>query len=193
MRVPTSSFTDTIISQLQQLTSRQAQLQNQVSTGQRITNPGDDPTAMESVLHIESEKQQLLQFSKNNDTATSVSQVAYSAVSQLKSISDRAGELATLGSSGTTDATSDSAYATELNQLIEQSVQTLNTKYNDNYTFGGTKTDTQPFSVARDASGNISSVSYNGSATAASFRTSESTTISPYTNGATNQQLGDFV
>lgn len=192
MRIPSSSFPDSLINQLQQLTSQQAQLQNQVSTGQRITKPSDDPLAVGSVLKMESEKQQLMQFSKNNDTATAISQSVYTNVTTLKSISDRAGELSALGT-GVTSPDTYQANSAELNQLIEQGLQTVNANYNGVHLFGGTKTDTPPFTATRNASGNITAVTYNGSADAASVQVSENATVSPYTNGTTNQQFADFL
>jgi flagellar hook-associated protein 3 FlgL len=77
--------------------------------------------------------------------------------------------------------------------MIEEAVQTANTRLGGEYLFGGTKTDTPPFEATRDASGNITSVTYNGAAAGAQIQTSEGTLISPYTNGTTNQQLGDFI
>lgn len=192
MRVPTNTSTQTIIGQLQRLSTRQAQLQNQISTGQRITNPSDDPAAVGRVLDLQSEQQQLQQFSKNSARATDISQASYSAVNQLKDLSTRAGELATLGA-GVTSADAYQAYETELNQLIEHGLQVVNTKYNNAQLFGGTKTDAAPFAAVRDAGGNITSVNYGGSADAASFKVSDGAQLSPYTDGATNAKFATFL
>lgn len=192
MRVPSSTFSDTVAMQLQQLFARQTQLQNEVATGQRITDPSDDPAALSRLLSLESQKQGIQQFVRNQGRAMQVSQSVFSSLSGLKTISDRAGELATLGSSET-NSDSYSAYAAEVNQLIEEAVQDGNSRLGPDYLFGGTKTDAPPFEATRDASGNITSVTYNGAATSAEIQTSEGTLISPYTNGAVNQQLGDFV
>ena len=45
MRVPTNSTSENVISQIQRLAARQAQLQTQLSTGQKIFVPSDDPAA----------------------------------------------------------------------------------------------------------------------------------------------------
>src|SRR5438093_6725035 len=97
MRVPSSTFSDTVAMQLQKLSSRQAQLQSQVATGQRITNPADDPAAMARLLDVESQKQQIQQFTRNQGRAMEISQATYTSLSGLKKISDRAGELSVLG------------------------------------------------------------------------------------------------
>ena len=43
MRVTSLTTSDAIIRQISQLSSQQANLQTEVSTGQKITNPEDDP------------------------------------------------------------------------------------------------------------------------------------------------------
>ncbi len=192
MRVPSSTFSDTVAMQLQKLFARQTELQNQIATGQRVTDPSDDPAAVSRLLSLESQKQGIQQFVRNQGRAMQVSQSVFSSLSGLKTISDRAGELATLGSSET-NSDSYSAYAAEVNQLIEEAVQDGNSRLGSDYLFGGTKTDAPPFEVTRDASGNITSVTYNGAATSAQIQTSEGTLISPYTDGTVNQQLGGFV
>lgn len=192
MRIPTNNFSTSLIAQLQTLTASQAKLQQQVSTGQRITNASDDPAAMGRLLGISTEEAQLQTFANNNAHATDLSQATYATVSGLKTISDRAGELAVLGS-GVTSPDSYQAYSTELNQLIEQGLQTANGKLGNSYLLAGTKTDTPPFTATRDASGNITGVTYGGSATASSFRISEDSQISPSTDGTTNQQMADFL
>ncbi|MDD5349004.1 MAG: flagellar hook-associated protein FlgL [Chthoniobacteraceae bacterium] len=194
MRVTSSAFSEALTLQLQRLGQRQAQLQNQVSTGLRITDLSDDPAAMGRVLNLQAEVKQIQQYARNNAAATSVSSVTYSAVSELKKISDRAGELCALGG-GLTSGDSRQAYAAETDQMIEQALQIGNSQYNGNYLFAGTKTDTQPFvSDPPDASGeNITSVSYQGGASALPFDIGEGASVSPYTDEATNKQFADFI
>ena len=121
-----------------------------------------------------------------------ISQTTYSAVTSLKTISDRAGELGVLGV-GVLDSTASKSYATELNQLIEQGLQTVNLSYAGQHIFAGTNTGTAPFTATRDASGQITGVTYAGSATAAEFHIGENSKLSPYNDPASNQKLGDFM
>ena len=192
MRIPNSSISDSLVSRLQKLTTSQANLQAQVSSGQRITSASDDPAAMAHVLDLQTEQQKVQQWARNGDRAIGVSQATYSAVKDLKGISDRAGELSVLGV-GANGPDAYRAYSTETNALIEQALQVANTQYAGQQLFGGTQTDTAPFTATRDASGNITAVSYTGTAAAAQFRVSEGTTLSPQTDGATNQKFADFL
>ena len=192
MRIPNSSNAESLISRLQKLTSGQARLQAQVSSGQRITAASDDPSSMARVLNLQVQQQQIQQWARNGDRALSVSQAGFSAVKQLKGISDRAGEIAVLGVS-TNGPDASRAYSAETNALIEQALQAANTGQAGERLFGGTQTDTPPFTATRDSSGNITGVSYVGTASAAAFRVSEGATITPQTDGATNQKFADFM
>jgi len=97
MRVSSNTVSDGIIRQIQQLSSQQAKLQSQVASGQRISQPEDDPAAVSRVLNLESERRQISQFGKNADNALAIAQASFSGLQGIKKISDRAGELATLG------------------------------------------------------------------------------------------------
>jgi flagellar hook-associated protein 3 FlgL len=182
-----------LIQQVQTLSAQEAKYQQELSTGQSITNPSDAPATMGSVLNMDAELQSLQQLSSNNASATQITQSSYSALSSLQTISTTASELASSGANGTTSASSYQAYSQQLQQLIEQGLQTANTQYNNQYLFGGTQTTTPPFTATRDASGNITAVSYTGSSAGISMQTGEGSTTSPYTDGTTNQGIATFL
>ena len=192
MRVPTNSNGSQMLAQIQKLGSLQTRLQTQVSTGQRIFQPEDDPAAMGRVLTLETERNQLAQFTNNTNYALDLSQASYSGLNAIKKISDRAGELATLGA-GNLSPEALQTNATEVNQLIEQGVQLANTQLRNNYLYAGTAVDSPPFVATRDASGNITAVSYAGNATQAAVQISDTASIAPGTSGATNLELRDFL
>jgi flagellar hook-associated protein 3 FlgL len=193
MRIATDTFSNTMIQQIQTLSAQQSQYQQELSSGTSITNPSDNPALMDQVLNMQSQMQSLQQISSNNATATQITQQSYSALNNLQSISTTAGELATEGATGTTSPTSYAAYSQQLTQLISQALDTANTQYNGSYIFGGTQTNTPPFTASYDASGNITGVTYTGSAAGISMETGQGNTVSPYTDGATNQQMADFI
>jgi len=192
MRVATNTVDSNIISQIQQLSAQQVQLQSEVSTGLRITNPSDDPAAYSRVLSDTSQSSAIAQYSSNATAALAVNQATVSALTEVKSISDRATQIGTLGA-GTIGATAMGAYASEVNQLIEQTVQLGNGKFNNNYLFSGTAVTTAPYSVSRDAQGNITSVSYSGNASQSSIPISSTANIAPGSDSTTNQGLTTFM
>jgi flagellar hook-associated protein 3 FlgL len=192
MRIATNSISDGIISQIQQLTSQQTKLQSEISSGQRISQPEDDPAAVGRVLNLESEGRQIAQYGSNAARALEMAQASFSGLSAIKKVSDRAGELASLGT-GVLGTTAMQAYATETNQLIEQAVQAANTRFNGNYIYAGTAVDAPPVTVTRDSSGQITSVSYAGNSAQAAIPLSEATSVTPSTDGATNAGLSTFI
>jgi flagellar hook-associated protein 3 FlgL len=192
MRISSNNVSDAIVRQIQQLSSQQAKLQNQVSTGLRISQPEDDPAAVGRVLNLESESRQLAQFGANASRALEVAQVSASGLQGLKKISDRAGELATLGT-GVLGPDGMKTYAAEADQLIEEALQFANTRSNGDYVYAGSKIDAPPFNATRDVNGKVAAVSYDGDAAQTTIPLSEGSSISPTTDGATNTNFKSFI
>lgn len=161
MRVAQSTFPDELGRTVNDLTVRQARLQTQAATGQRIRNAEDDPSAFLNVLEMQGDFQRLGQYSDNVSKLQTRSQAIYQATSQLKKMTDRASELATRANSiRTTDDYR--AYASEVNQLIENAFSLANTKENNEAVFGGTSGVLTAFEAVRNADGEITSVAYKG-------------------------------
>ena len=192
MRIATNSVSEGIVRQIQLLSSQQAKLQTEVSTGQTINQPEDAPAMVGRVLNQQSELRQITQYGNNASTALEIAQASASGLQSVKAISDRAGELVTLGT-GVLGAGASQSYATETNQLIEQAVQDANSQLNGNYLFAGTASASPPIVATRDANGQITSVSYAGNAAQAAIPLSEATSVTPSTTGTTNSGLADFI
>ena len=189
MRIAGTSYTNSLVSQLNFLTSQQYQLQSQVSTGQRIQKPEDDPAGMAQALGLQTDSAAATQYAQNISTLQTGATTAYSAMQQIKTISDRAGEIATLAD-GTKTTAELQAYATEVNQLIQQAVQLANGKNGDHYVFSGTKSDTPPFSATTDASGNVAAVTYQGNTSVSQTEIAQGTTLAIDTPGANTTGSG---
>jgi len=192
MRVATSTVSDTIVRQIQLLSTQQGKLQNQIATGQRISQPEDDPAAVGRVLNLQTERRHVTQFANNTSKALEIAQASFSGLQGIKKISDRAGELGTLGT-GVLGADAMKAYATETDQLIEQALQAANTRFNGNYIYAGTAVDAPAVTVVRDVNGKITSATYAGNAAQAAIPLSEAASITPSTNGTTNSGLAAFI
>jgi flagellar hook-associated protein 3 FlgL len=192
MRVTNNTLSESIVRQIQQLGSQQAKLQIQVATGQRIFQPEDDPTAMGRVLALESEQRQISQYTHNVDRALEISQASFAGLQQLKKVSDRATEIGTLGA-GAISPDAGRAYASEVDQLIEQTLQLGNTRFRNDYLFAGTAVDSPPYTVTRNAGGSVTAVSYVGNAVRAPIQLSESSSIEPGTTGTTNNGIAAFL
>ena len=192
MRVSSNTVSDAIVQQIQQLSNQQSKLQNQVGSGLRITQPEDDPAAVGRVLNYQSQLSQSKQFGDNATRALQLAQASASGLQNIKKVSDRAGELATLGS-GAIGAGAMQAYSSEAGQLVEQALQAANTSFNGDYLYAGSALSSKPFVETRDASGQITSIAYVGDSKATAIPISEASSVAPGTDGATNAGIATFL
>ncbi len=161
MRVSFNALSDTVIGQLGDIGSAQVRLQRQAASGQRIASADQDPLGAQRLLDSRAETEQLAQFAKNISRQRDVATVTQGTIQSLQTVADRAGEIATraVGLNASQDL---SQYATEVNQLLEQALNTANRKYGDGYLLSGTNTRQAPFAATRDSSGQITGITYQG-------------------------------
>jgi flagellar hook-associated protein 3 FlgL len=180
MRVTTNTFPDTLVNQLSGLSVRQTRLQNQAATGQRIQNASDDPVAMRRVLDLQAESQGVQQYQRNIGRLQELATSVFSTVKSLQTISNRAGEIATLAD-GLKSPEEFAIYATELDELIKQAVQTANATNRGDYLLAGTRNDQPPFVATTNAQGQVTGVAYQGNETTAAMEvaTGQTMTIQP--------------
>ena len=183
MRVTSTSFSDSLVSQLGSLAARQQRLQTQAATGQRIQAPEDDPVALQRVLNLQAEASAVGQYQRNIARQQELAQATYGSIKSLKTISDRANEIATLAD-GLKSPQEIQAYATEITQLIKQAAQVMNTTNRGDYLFAGTRADQPPFVIATNASGQITGVTYQGNVSLAEVEIAEGTTVTAQAIGA---------
>jgi flagellar hook-associated protein 3 FlgL len=193
MRVPTHQSSSAVLAQIQRAGVRQAQLQLQVSTGQRLRSIDEDPASAGRVIAMQAERARIIQFDRNADRAQEVSQASFAGLKALQQVSERAGEIVTLGG-GISSPDALRAYAVEVNQLIEQAVQAGNSRLRDDYLFSGTATDTAPFAVTRDpGTGRVTTVAYAGNSDRPTISISEITELPMGASAATNSGIRDFI
>jgi flagellar hook-associated protein 3 FlgL len=189
MRVATNTFSNSLTGQLGSLSSSQSKLQLQVSSGQRMTVSEDDPVAMRQVLNMQTEARSVSQYKSNVANQQELATANYTVIKSLNNVSSRVNEIATLadGLKSQDDLTN---YATEVNQLIQQTVQWANTKHGDSYLFGGTKNDQAPFSMETDADGKVTAVNYSGNESTNMAEISEGVTLTTQITGNNTTGVG---
>jgi len=157
MRITTKLINDNVINNLLINRTKLNDLQEQLSSGQRVSRPSDDPTAAISILSANLSLDQVERYTTNIDNANSELDMADEAILGTIDVIQRAKELATEASNATSGSTELAAIKSEIDQLIEQVKDAANTKFGSKYIFGGQVTETAPYS--EDANGNII---YNG-------------------------------
>jgi len=119
-------------------------LQNQMSSGYRISKPSDDPVGIESSLRLKSSISAVDQWKRNVDDGLSTMNTTDSILGDMNSMLQRIRELTVQGASDTSDAGARKAIATEVDQLAEQLRMSANSQVGSKYIFGGTKTNVEP-------------------------------------------------
>ena len=162
MRISSSLFTNNLISQMNQLQGQQVQLQNQTTTGLKVSLPEDDPTAVAQVLALQTQAAANTQYQSNITHLQSTATTAASAMNSLQTITEQAGTIAT-EAGGVNSSTQLANYAKQVGNLIQEALQAANTQdAQGHYIFGGTINNQPPFAATTDAGGNVTAVTYNG-------------------------------
>jgi flagellar hook-associated protein 3 FlgL len=150
-----------LISNLGSITSRQARYQAQISTGQRVALPEDDPGAVRRTLDLEGERGRVGQYGRNITRLKETAVATNTAMRSLSKIATRAGELAVKANSirSTDDL---KAYAAEVTQLIQQAVSSANSNLRGDAVLAGTRNGQPAYTLTLGTDGRVQSVTYNG-------------------------------
>ncbi|HWQ92201.1 MAG TPA: hypothetical protein VN673_11060 [Clostridia bacterium] len=189
MRVTGNSITQNLVSQLHLLAARQARLQQQAASGQRVTAPEDDPAAMGRALDLQAEDSLNAQHALNISTLQNRANVSASALQALKKISDRASEIATLASAIQSPENLEAA-GIELKQLIQEAVRLANSQDGDQFVFAGTRSDQPPFTLTTDSEGTVTAVTYAGNSAQLQAQIAKNALISVDAPGANSSGTG---
>jgi flagellar hook-associated protein 3 FlgL len=191
MRISNLTFNGSFLNEISSLEQQQNTLQEQASSGLKVSLPEDNPAVMAQVLNLQTSGAANTQYQNNITQLQSAATTTGSAMSSLQTISSQASEIATNASSGTTSSTQLAAYASQVEALIQQAVSLGNTQdANGNYIFSGTATTTQPFTTTTDASGNITAVTYQGNTNVAESDIGPNTTVTAQVPGENSTGSG---
>lgn len=146
MRVSTAYIFDQNLSAMLNQQAELGKTQLQVSTGNRILNPSDDPAGSVQILNLQREislsEQYLSNATKAENKQSSEEGVLDSATSMLQRIR----ELAVQGLNATNTTADKQTIAIEVKQLNQQLLALANTRdSNGDYLFSGFKSNTQPY------------------------------------------------
>ena len=166
MRVPFNSSQNQFIRDITSLKQQHNVLNRQVSTGQKVMNVSDDPAAAARAAEASNEKGRIQAFASNINRAETIGNFSLEALQSFKEISDSSYQLA-LTNDGVSSGTDLASRETDMRQLVEQGINTLNTRLGDDYIFAGANTGEKPFVALRytefleDGSGNFVDLSGN--------------------------------
>lgn len=136
------------------ITDARAQLEQvlaRISSGRRVAAASDDPGAALGIMQNEAQLRAREQYRRNIGAANTRVTLEGSVLDRLTDLLTRARELAVGQGSDTATPATREATAREVNQLLADAVQLANTRVDNEFLFGGLRSDTRPFTV--DTSG----------------------------------------
>ena len=151
------------------------QAQMQVSSGNRLQAASDDPAAATQIVATNSSLASLDQYLTNVQRASSRVSSEDGVLQQINDILTRAKQLGVQQATATATDQTRLGAAAEVNALFQQVVSLGNTKFGDEYLFGGDQSQNAPFT----ATGSGATLDYTAAATqgARSINTGDGQTI----------------
>lgn len=154
MRVPYTGYSEHLMSQLGKLNKQQVGLQRQLSSGQRVQEAYEDPSAIGRALSTSTEKARIQTQERNLNRAQMIGEFSSDTLEQMKVIADKA-RLDANNTDGLTSSDDYRARALQSNQLIEQSLRVANAQVAGDYLFAGANTGQEPFVAVRYEAGDM--------------------------------------
>ena len=138
MRLPNLSVSDSITKTIRELDLQRFKLDKQISTGQKITLPEDDGMRLGRVIKLDTEKGQLAQFQRNASYASEFLNAGHLNLDNLREVNQRAQEISRVAGSSLNGPAMET-YGNEINQLIEEALNRINSTHRGRSLFAGTQ------------------------------------------------------
>jgi flagellar hook-associated protein 3 FlgL len=137
-----------VTNNLADVSSRQAAAAQQAQTGQRVNLPSDDPIAAAQLARLSASQAQVTARRGTISSVRGDTELAESSLQQASDLMATAKELAVQGGNGSLGAPERAALALQVKDIRDQMLGIANTKGSSGYLFGGSQTQTQPFTTA---------------------------------------------
>jgi flagellar hook-associated protein 3 FlgL len=156
MRVSNSIITSRSQLRLQQGLQGIDRVRDDIATGIRVRKMSDDATAGGELVRIGSSMRALTQFRRNANAGIARAEAEEGALNQLTNVLTRAVELGLGQASSTAGADSRLIVKAEVDQLLNLAGMLGNTRFGDEYLFGGNRSHEAPFQIPMPATGSYS-------------------------------------
>lgn len=173
MRISFTMLTSETLLNLNEKQEQIAQLSQEISSGDKLSSPSDDPYAWSQVMNVQQSLREYNSIVSGINFATGWGQATEAALSQLSNLVSQAGQVA-ISAVSATGSSQSAALASEVNGILQQAVTLANSQYGDQYIFAGTNTTTPPYSIDNSTG----QVTCNGNSNYIQIRTATSGTPS---------------
>src|SRR5436305_1940862 len=147
MRITNLMTSRSVLTDLNDVSTRLSETQERLSSGKQITKPSDDPYGTSRALTFRGDIAGTQQYQRNIGEAVAWSNVTDSALSTINDAVQRSRELTVQGATDSAGQAARNAAAEEIDQLIESVKEAANASYGGRYVFAGTATTTKPYAV----------------------------------------------
>ena len=176
------NFNASILQDIQQSdTSLQTAFQ-QVSTGQKVNLPSDNPAAFAAELQLQAQSANVDQYTTNSESALSQAQLGDSVLTSVVSLLNQAITLGTEGANGTSSSADRASISTQVQGLLSNVVSLANTSFQGFSIFGGTVSNEAAFSADPTSS---TGYTYNGNSNVNQIQVGDSLTVQANIPGST--------
>ncbi len=173
MRVTTNQMYSQSLARMLELQASTRDLQTQISSGKRITTPGDDPVAAVEVMQINDRTNAAKQFDRNGALAEQRLTQVDDVLGGVSNMLQRVNDLLLQGRSEQLGNSDRDAIAKEIREQMDVLLDIGNTRNaSGEFVFAGAKVGTRPFTA--DALGNVT---YNGDQTVRELALSETRSV----------------
>lgn len=145
MRITEGIISGRNLADLQRANAAVAKASQQVSTGNRLQRPSDDPQAVQKALNLRGDLAATARYMDTANASQGWAQATDDALSDINNVLQRAREAVVQGGNGTMSQKDRNDIATQIDQLIGQAKASGNATFDGQYIFAGQKTDTAPY------------------------------------------------
>jgi flagellar hook-associated protein 3 FlgL len=160
MRITEGMTARTVLADLGANKARLTKTQREISSGERITKPSDDPFGTARTLQLSGELEGFQQYKENVSDGNGWVTATETALSQISEVVQRARELLVQAGNDSNGQVAKEGIAAEIEALTEAVKQEADVTYDDRYIFSGTETETRPYELGEndEYSGNEGSI-----------------------------------
>jgi flagellar hook-associated protein 3 FlgL len=152
MRITSGMMMETTLRNIELNQQRTEHLQEQISSGNRISRPSDDPIGTSQAMDLQHTLDAARQYDTNMDNASSWLNTADAAFNGVTQALSRANELAVQAANGTLGPADLQSINAEVVQLQSHVLDISHTQYGNEYIFAGTNTNKPGYAQPADSS-----------------------------------------
>ena len=136
------------LADLSQLENRISEVNKQISSGFRVNQASDDPSAVAPILAYQGQIAEIKQVQTNLNNAQTEAQTADGALETASTLMDQLVSLGAEGASSTSSAANRAVLGEQVQNIEQQLVAVANTSIGGTYIFGGDSSSTAPYAYS---------------------------------------------